>query len=447
MKKILALAMCAFVSVSLAADRYKDRLFDVSVTKDVSFAAGVPHLSSYHAITTGLLAYSLLEPDMTIAYFYNDEKTTQSKDLKMDLYVPKDDSKTDRAAVIVVHGGAMVAGAKDDYAQHTVNYCDSLAARGYVTASIEYRLGVTLTEENHQFHIDSVNFARSVYRGVQDVRAAVRYFRANAKELGVDPNRIYLVGNSAGAILSLENIYARNQSDFPTYIESEPSLGGLDKYGEKADYANANAVASLWGAVHNKEMIGDNQTPVLLVHGTADETVYFKTGRPLSNVAKVLKNLIPSDLGAELASYTMDLHAPTLYGSYVIDSVLTKNGVDHETYFVDGVAHEFYDDDPYTSKVQEKVFNFLYKQTQADPSARVVVALARPARVRMGLDNMNFVLENGSDAAYRVLDLRGRTAMTGIANVGEMVDLTSLQNGVYLLQVRGERAIRFGIRH
>ncbi|MCR5377614.1 MAG: carboxylesterase family protein [Fibrobacter sp.] len=444
MKRFLLLSLCLAVSVATAAERYKDRMFSVEKSSDVVFAKNVPHLSEYHMITNTLLAYQMLKGDATVAYFYTDEGEVTAKNLLMDLYMPKGDTETDRAAVIVSHGGAMVAGSKDDYAQHTVNYCDSLAARGYVTASIEYRLGVTLTGENYQLHIDSVDFARAVYRGVQDVRAAVRYFRANAKKLGINPNRIYLVGNSAGAILSLENLYARSRSDFPSYIDKQPLLGGLDDYGEKASYANANAVAALWGAVHNIDMIGDNDTPVLLIHGTADETVYFKTGRPLSNVAHVLENIIPSELGATAASYTLDLMAPTLYGSYVIDSVLTKKGVAHETYFVEGAEHEFYDEGDYTATVQKKVFDFLYNLTQK-PAGLKPVVLAKASRVRMGEGNLSFTVDSDSPLSYRVIDLRGRAVLNGLASKGEVVDLSNLGKGVFVLQVRGERAVRFGI--
>ena len=445
MKNFALILLMLSVTFAMATERYKDRLFPVTVKKDVAYAKNVPHLSSYHKITEGLLIYKLISDDATVAYFYTDEKTTTNKDLLLDLYTPKGDTEKNRPAVIVAHGGAMVAGARNDYAQHTVNYCDSLAARGFVTASVEYRLGVSLTEKNYQLHIDSVDFARAVYRGVQDIRAAVRYMRANASSLGIDPNRIYLVGNSAGAILSLENVYASMYRDFPEYIHnSTPKLGGLDDYGEEASYSTANGVAALWGAVHDPSLIGSSPVPVLLIHGNADETVYFKAGRPLSDVAATLENIIPSTMAATAASYTLDLHAPTLYGSYVIDSVLTKKGISHETYFVDGVGHEFYDEDAYTAKVQEKVFNFLYSMTQTTTGIKPVVA-SRPSLVRMGEKNMNFTISGTKALRYRVVDLRGRAVFSGNVSPEEVVDLSSLEKGVYVLQVSGEKPLRFSI--
>ena len=447
--KFLAAGLfCGLATSAFAAERYQDRQFTVGVMHDVVYASNVPALSSYHAITKALFAYKMTNQDATVAYFYTDEQTTTPTDMKMDIYMPEKDSKTDRAAVLVVHGGAMVAGSKGDFAQHTVNYCDSLAARGYVAASMDYRLGVTLTGSDYQLHIDSTHFARAVYRGVQDVRAAVRYLRAHAQDLGINPNRIYLVGNSAGAILSLENIYSTTEADFPDYIDSEPLLRTLDLYGEQGLDSKANGVAALWGAIHNLEMVGDNERPVLLIHGTADETVLFKTGRPLSNLPGTLQNIIPSEMGATVASYTLDLQAPTLYGSYVIDSLLTAKNVEHETYFVEGVAHEFYDDAPYTDSVQNRVFHFLYGLTQKTESieTRTVLAAAQNA-VQMGDDNLSFTVLRGTDLMYRVYDLRGRAVTpTGKVSAGETVSLNSLDAGVYVLKVQGARPVRFGLQ-
>lgn len=453
---LFALSVLFLTTSTVAAERYKDRQFKVKKTENVSFATDVPHLNSYHKITEALLTYNataeILKKDpSTVAYFYTNENDSENRDLKLDLYEPKDDKSKNRALVIVSHGGAMVAGAKDDFEQKSVNYCDSLAARGYVTASIEYRLGVTLTEKNKQLHIDSVDFARAVYRGVQDIRAAVRYFRANAEKYGIDPDRIYLLGNSAGAIISLEDVYAQNEDAFPSYVHKKgaPKLGELDKFGSQGYSPFANGVVALWGAVHNLDMIGDNNVPVLLIHGTDDATVYFKTGRPLSNVAKVLQNLIPSELGATIASFALDLHAPTLYGSYVIDSLLTKKKIEHETFFVEGVGHEFYDDSTRLEKeVQKRAFDFLYKLTQSEPVTGVKSApimLVQASAVRMGNSNMNFSVTRGQDLEFAVVDLRGRVAMSGRVSAGQTIDLSAMNSGVYVLRVQGERGLRFGL--
>lgn len=444
MKKRIACFLASLVACGYAADRYKDRMFDVEVEKNVVYASDVNHLKTLNPISTALLAYSLMGDGMAV-YLYSNETDLTKVKLHMDIYSPKGDSEKKRPAVLVMHGGAFAAGSKNDLDQHTVTYCDSLAARGFVTAAVEYRLGITAKIENKTMTIDSLDFSRTVYRGIQDVRAAVRYVRAHADELGVDPDRIYLIGNSAGAILSLENIYMDKESEIPAAAKNKPDLGGLDAYGVQDVASEANAVAALWGAVHDINILEDNSKPVLLVHGKADSTVLFKTGRPLSNIAGVLKNIMP-EAAANLSAYAFDVNTPTLYGSYVIDSALTANGVEHQTYFVDGMAHEFYDEGDYDVKVQDKVFGFLYDLTQKPAVTSVkALALARPSAVRMGDHNRNFTISSGKNIRYSVVDLRGRVVLNGFVSAGSVVDLDVLSRGVYALRVYGERPIRFGL--
>lgn len=443
MKK-LALFIALAITFSGAAERYKDRMFDVSVQRNVVYASKVKHLKTLTSISTAAIAYASLNGGTSV-FLYENETDLTDVELHMDIYQPKDDAEKKRPVVLVMHGGAFAAGSKNDYDQHSVTYCDSLAARGYVTAAVEYRLGITAVIKNKALTVDSLDFSRTVYRGIQDVRAAVRYIRANADELGIDPDRVYLIGNSAGAILSLENIYMDKESEIPAAAKNKPDLGGLDANGVQGYGSQANAVAALWGAVHDPKIIEDVKKPVLLVHGKADSTVVFKTGRPLGNIAMVLENLMPS-AAAMVGALAFHVSTPTLYGSYVIDSVLTAKKVDHETYFVDAQPHEFYDYGDYDVKVQKKVFDFLYGLTQKPAVAdRIVLALAKPSAIRMGENNMSFTVATGRNLAYAVTDLRGRIVKNGVVSAGETVDFDDLNRGVYVLRVKGERAIRFGL--
>ncbi len=87
-----------------------------------------------------------------------------------------------RPAVLLIHGGGWTSGAKENLIPMAVE----LAKRGYVTATVEYRLS-----------------AEAPYpAGVQDLKAAVRWLRANAPAYGIDPDRIAAYGCSAGAHLA-----------------------------------------------------------------------------------------------------------------------------------------------------------------------------------------------------------------------------------------------------
>ncbi len=465
----IAISVTLFVaSWACAADgvRYKDRLFQVGAARTVTVAENVPFLDTrdgdnYNTLSSLMESFGV-EPMM---YFYKDE-ITKKQPLLMDIYEPKGDNAEKRAAVIVCHGGAFVASSKDDFTQKTVAYTDSLAARGYVTASLEYRQGVLMSEverENgYDEIIDSVDFARTVYKAIQDIHAAVRYFRKNADELKIDTSKIYIVGNSAGGMLALENVYAKSKKDFPTYIDKKgaASLGELDEYGETGVGGRANGVVALWGAVHNADLVKNNKVPVFLAHGDSDYVIPFKKGRAISDVDRMLGE--KGDM-IKLLGMSLKVHAPTLYGSYVIDSILNVNKVYHEFYAPRGrdLKHEFYDatrtdedgnEVVYADSVQNKVFAFLYNlavdsvPAWKKPTSLPMVAQALASRITMGVGNRSFTVERGENLVYGVFELNGRRVMAGRASRGETVSLEGLSNGIYYLRVQGERARRIGLR-
>lgn len=467
--RLVALASIFFVaSWSYAADgvRYKDRLFEVSKAKTVTVAKNVPFLdadsgSNYNTLSSMMSSFGI-EPMM---FFYKEE-LVEKKDLLMDIYEPVDDNAEKRAAVIVCHGGAFVASSKDDFSQKSVAYTDSLAARGYVTASLEYRQGVLMSEvetkDGYDEIIDSVDFARTVYKAIQDVHAAVRYFRKNAAELKVDTNKIYIVGNSAGGMLALENIYAKSKKDFPAYVDKKgaTSLGELGEYGETGVGGHANGVVALWGAIHKADLVKNSKVPVFLAHGDSDYVMPFGKGHAISDVDRML-----GEKGSMLKMFGMSLkvHTPTLYGSVVIDSILNEGKVYHEFYAPRGfgLKHEFYDatrtdengdEVVYADSVQNKVFAFLYNlavdsvPAWKKPTSLPMVALALTSRITMGEDNRSFTVARGENLAYAVFELNGRRVMAGRASRGQTVDLSTLHNGVYYLRVQGEPVRRIGLR-
>ena len=458
----LPIALVAVTALATAAnaecERYKNCNFDVEVSAEPEvYAENVPQPKNQHNLALTAAAFG-----QNIS-FYASEYPTDNVNLTMDIYKPIEEGVSNRAAVIVAHGGSFVAGAKDDKDQKSIAYCNLLATRGFVAVSIDYRLGVTVQGDlpaptpgatgigaltpllvsinqgaTYNLTIDEVDYARAVYRGVQDINAAVRYLRANATKYGIDPERIYVLGNSAGAILAIENIYTSEEKDFPDYSYQEglnrPALGGLNDYGvgKKLD-AHANGAVALWGATHDPAILKYNKTPILLAHGDADETVLFKEGQPMSNYSLV--SMLPNDkefaalleaknYPAALAPMIKEkimnnikftIGAPTLYGSYVIDTALTAhNGTKAkpETYFVEGQKHEFYNKEAYTEEVQSRVFDFLYKLATSD---KVLHALAGVTIARAN-DN--------PDSVYAVID--GSYDGTDVVNIPSDINVASV---------------------
>ncbi|MGE5081473.1 MAG: alpha/beta hydrolase fold domain-containing protein, partial [Acidobacteriota bacterium] len=111
--------------------------------------------------------------------------------LTLDAHVPDGDGSF--PAAILVHGGGWVAGDKRQYITYIFQ---PLSDAGYAWFSINYRLA-----PQFKFPADA-----------DDVESAIRFVRANAAKYKVDPNRIALIGESAGGHL-VSYVGARNRAD------------------------------------------------------------------------------------------------------------------------------------------------------------------------------------------------------------------------------------------
>src|SRR5216117_2771219 len=107
----------------------------------------------------------------------------EGTELQARIYRPKGERDGQLAALVDVHGGAWSRGDRTTGVHHG----RALAASGLVVVSLDFRQG---SEHKHP-------------AGSADVAAGVRYVRAHARRLGVDPRRIALVGSSSGGQLAV----------------------------------------------------------------------------------------------------------------------------------------------------------------------------------------------------------------------------------------------------
>jgi para-nitrobenzyl esterase len=223
-----------------------------------------------------------------VVYGSNLKYNNAVQSLKMDVYQPTGDASTSRALVIICHGGSFIGGSK--IGTDVVPLCKDLAKLGYVTASIEYRLGMTnFPVGTHT--VDSTDAGAAVMRAVHDGRAAVRYFRKNARVGGntykIDTNNIYFAGVSAGGFVALHIAYMDLLAEFPSYVDTtgitvgaatgQPGLlGGLEGASGNPGYpSNVKAIVNICGALGDVNWMNAGDEPVLSFHGTADGTVPY----------------------------------------------------------------------------------------------------------------------------------------------------------------------------
>ncbi|GAA4503781.1 hypothetical protein GCM10023172_29250 [Hymenobacter ginsengisoli] len=232
--------------------------------------------------TTGGRYYQPVFANVTVtsgvAYATAPSYTGAAQVLTMDIYQPAGDTVKRRPLIIFAHQGGFFLGSKTD--PYMVAICTRMARLGYVAASIDYRLGFSVTGVAQP--ADTVGVAQAAIRGMQDMRAAVRFFRndaASTKTYHIYSNYIVAGGSSAGAFIALEIGYLDKPSEVPAYV-GLAALGGIEGTGGNAAYSSAvAAVLNLSGATESPSIIEAGNAPLCSVHGTADATVPYLQGK------------------------------------------------------------------------------------------------------------------------------------------------------------------------
>tara|TARA_B110000240_G_scaffold129660_1_gene143979 strand:+ start:81 stop:1211 length:1131 start_codon:yes stop_codon:yes gene_type:complete len=224
---------------------------------------------------------------------YSDVYTDNAHE--MDIYTPDGDTEINRPVILYMHGGSFYGG--DKTSTDCVDFCESMAKRGYVTASLNYRLATNvigfLTSNETQFE--------TVLKTVSDAKAAIRYFRkdfAAGDSYGIDPNTIFAGGYSAGAVIAIHHAYIDNIFDLPsTTTDNDGSsfnvqsiannIGGA--YGLEGDAGNygyssdVSGVISFAGGINDVGWIDNNDEPLVSIQGTNDVTVSYNCAPGLNN--------------------------------------------------------------------------------------------------------------------------------------------------------------------
>ena len=199
--------------------------------------------------------------------------------LKLDLYLPKAEAKKPRPVVVWIHGGGWLAGNKSSGAGMLAGL---VASGDYAGVSVGYRL-TNVAPWPAQIH---------------DCKAAIRWIRANAKKYQFDPDRIGVMGSSAGghlvSMLGTSAGYKELEGDNgspgqPSKVQCVVDICGpsdfLNFFKDNPNPASARTpIQKLLGGMPNeKEEVARSASPVtyvtkaappfLILHGTQDRTV------------------------------------------------------------------------------------------------------------------------------------------------------------------------------
>ncbi len=226
----------------------------------------------------------------TVPAWYN----STFRDLKCSLAIPKVRTPGQRYPLLIwVCGGAFKVMDKDVWWPQWMNF----ARQGCIVASVEYR---TSNE--------------AIFPGaLMDVKAAIRFLKANAEMFSIDPDNVFIAGESAGGTLAnLVGVYGNTREyDQGAHLDQSSSVQGVvDFYGgtdltvPSGDRTNPLVA----GAEENFIGIGDDfnaqareasaalhvsedTPPFLIFHGDADEIVYLSQSETLYDA--LVQNGVP----------------------------------------------------------------------------------------------------------------------------------------------------------
>jgi predicted esterase len=222
----------------------------------------------------------------------------QNQALTLNVCYPKfsEDTMALRPFILIIHGGGFVSGNKEDWNDE----CLEFAKRGFVAATIDYRLGLT-----PNCAVDSFSYDKAIYRAIQDARAALRFVVENAATSRIDTSRMFIGGGSAGAATSLGVVYF-SQPDWDSYSPTIPqTLGPLNTSGNNlTNTFSIKGVMNNWGGIGKEFITPEEMVPMISFHGDADSTV---------------------NIDSALAKSCVD--PPVVYGSRPLYTLLTNSGI------------------------------------------------------------------------------------------------------------------------
>lgn len=249
---------------------------------------------------------------------YATVKGVDGKDisLSMDIYQPTGDEFEKRPLLILAHGGSFIGGSRLDMQQ----FAQTGARRGFVTASIDYRL-LSLSGGIP----DSSKLVDIAIKASHDMRAAVRFFRKSVSDgniYKIDSDNIFIGGVSAGAITALHAGLLDETDPVPAIVKNTiANNGGIQGNSSNAEAlkfsSEVKGILNLSGAVITTDIIDAKDPSIYSYHGDKDEVVPYEFGFASVGPVKITR----------------------LYGSKLINEKAKSLGIKSELTTVSGGGH------------------------------------------------------------------------------------------------------------
>ncbi|MCD6049238.1 MAG: Alpha/beta hydrolase fold-3 domain protein [Verrucomicrobia bacterium] len=225
----------------------------------ISLGAIQAHAAAPKPLDPAAQIAAKVEPTRKVVY-----KQIEGRELRLHIFEPKGLKPGDkRPCFLTIHGGGWRGGEPRRMYPFAAHY----AELGMVGISMEYRL-VTTKGTN------------TVFDCVKDGRSALRYIRAHAKELGIDPERIAVNGGSAGGHVAASTAMFEGIDEAMDDLKISSVPNAMVLYypvidTSKEGYGNA-LIGARWQEISPAHQVKRGTPPTLILHGTGDTTTPFK---------------------------------------------------------------------------------------------------------------------------------------------------------------------------
>lgn len=377
-----------------------------------------------------------------ITYGANINLQGQNQSLEMDIWEPTGDNEPLRPIIVMEHGGSFVSGSKD--AVDITTLADPLSKRGFVVASIEYRLGMAGLPFPGP---DSIDASTAVWRAVADFKAAVRFLYKSAQNgnpYRIDTNRLYIGGVSAGAVSACHYAFLDDINEMPSYIDTTlaGTGGGIEGNSGNPGYSSkAHGVVNVCGMLADTAWMNANDEPIVSLHGDQDAVVPY--GSAMITVAGFYPIFVV-DGSASITAKANELGIDNCFHTYP--------GGDHTPHINGGADLE---------TTVNIISNFMHHLVCGEPTTCNPLADRAEAVATTELEIFPNPAQNGfsiqlkgnvpTEWDYSILDATGRMVGNGhvAGSESQQLDRKGLPSGIYLVKATAEgfaRTVRLVIQ-
>lgn len=375
--------------------------------------------------------FTTVDVTSDIMYGQNISANGNTTDLMLDVYEPNGDTETARPLIIWTHGGSFIGGSKTD--GDMVTLATDFAEKGFVCASIDYRLGMLPP--------DSINAIKALLRAVQDLKAAVRFFykdRATTNTYKIDTTKIFLGGTSAGALTSAHFAYLDKQCEVEYYMDATTlaSMGGMEGDSGNPGYStDIIGVMSGAGSLASYGFMEAGDVPLCSVHGDNDAVVPYN--RDFASVS--IFDIIVMDgsrmlheqanaIGVQSKLYTFygQGHVPYAGNASYMDTTINF----YRDFVIDVMGCT---DTPLQAANAPSETATLYQIPFCGLNAGEIekgnefVLFPNPS-------NGIFTIQSEASGNVEILDLTGKKVFEGIVNQQLKIDLSEHNTGLYIVK-------------